>query len=79
MREPADESSMREMAVRALMLERRIMRRRIRMAKWDEEAAAVEAGWIGGPAYRKFCEQLAAAAREKNAELETELKQLQGP
>ena len=48
------------------------------MAKWDKEAADVEPSWIGGPDYIKFCQGMAGAAREKQAELEAELKHLQG-
>jgi len=60
-------------------LERRIARGRARTAKWDGEAAAVELWWLGGPAYKHFCEQLAGSARQKTAELEAELHHVYGP
>jgi hypothetical protein len=62
----------------ALRIEMRIARRRARTAKWDKEADEVEASWIGGLDYRRFCEEMAGAAREKQVELEAELKQLRG-
>jgi hypothetical protein len=52
----------------------RIARRRERIARWDKEADEVESWWTGGPEYRRFCEGMAGAAREKLAELEAELK-----
>jgi hypothetical protein len=62
-----------------LKIESGIARRGERIAKWDTEAGAVEASWTGGVDYRTFCQGMAGAAREKKAELEAKLKQLQGP
>ena len=42
-----------------------------RIARWDLEARGVEAWWAGGPAYKKFCGDLARAARTEKAVLET--------
>jgi hypothetical protein len=58
----------------ALKITNRIARRRERIARWDKEADEVESSWAGGPEYRRFCEAMAGAAREKLAELEAELK-----
>lgn len=56
------------------VLKRRIVRSQARLDKWDQEVAAIEPWWLGGPAYKQFCDQLAGAARQKNAALEAELK-----
>ena len=56
------------------LITNRIARRRERIARWDKEAGEVESSWTGGPEYRRFCEGMAGAAREKLAELEAELK-----
>lgn len=56
---------------------RGIARRTERIARWDKEADQVETLWTGGSEYRKFCEEMARAAREKKAELEAELEQFQ--
>jgi hypothetical protein len=61
-----------------LKIESGIARMRERIAKWDAEADEVEASWTGGPEYRKFCQGMAGAAREKKEDLEAELKQLNG-
>lgn len=53
----------------------RIARRTERIARWDREADQVEISWIGASEYRKFCKEMAKAAREKKADLEAELKQ----
>jgi hypothetical protein len=58
-------------------IESRIARLRERIARWEKEAGEIETLWTGGPAYRKFCEGMAGAAREKQAELEKEGKRLQ--
>jgi hypothetical protein len=60
-----------------LKIETRISRMRVRIARWEKEAAEIETLWTGGPAYREFCEGMARAAREKQAELEAEGKRLQ--
>jgi hypothetical protein len=60
----------------ALMTQRRIARRKERVARWDKEADGIESTWVGGPAYRAFCRDMAGAARETTAELERELQQL---
>jgi hypothetical protein len=49
-----------------------IERVKARIAKWDHEAAKSDPSWIGWLAYRKFCEDMAAAARERRTELENE-------
>jgi hypothetical protein len=77
---PADEASLKEEAMitridTAMTIKSRIARMEVRIAKRDTEADGVETWWIAGPAYRKFCEEMAGAAREKKAELETQLKQ----
>ena len=58
----------------------RIARTNERIAKWDKEAGEVELGgslalatWSGGPDYKRFCQEMAGAARDKKLELETEL------
>lgn len=51
----------------------RIARRSERIVKWDKEAAEVELSWTGGPDYKRFCQEMARAARVKRAELEAEL------
>lgn len=61
-----------------LKIEGSIARTRERIARWDTEADEVEVSWTGGPDYRKFCQAMADAAREKKAALEAELKRLQG-
>ena len=78
----ADRSSSKERAMKlqtdlASIIQSRIARRTKRIARWDKEAEEVETLWTGGPAYRKFCEEMARVAREKKAELEAELEQLQ--
>lgn len=62
----------------ALALERRIERRKCRVARWGREAAAIEPWWLGGPAYRQFCEQLAAAAGQQVVEIGEELNRVRG-
>jgi hypothetical protein len=42
-----------------------------RIARWELEALGIEASWIGGPAYKKYCDDLAGAARQEKAALET--------
>jgi hypothetical protein len=62
------------------IVRRRIARTRDRIARWNGEADAAEVAWVGWPEYTKFCAAMAENAREKSAELEAELKQLQrGP
>jgi hypothetical protein len=57
-----------------LAIERRIERCRARVAKWNQEAAAIEPWWAGGPNYQQFCDQLARTARQNCSELEVALK-----
>jgi hypothetical protein len=54
-------------------LKRSIVRGKARLERWDQELAAIEPWWLGGTTYKLFCEELAAAARQKNADLEAEL------
>jgi len=61
----------------ALRILSRIVCRRKRIAKWAKEADEVEDSWTGGVDYKKFCEDMAGAAREKEADLEAELRRLQ--
>ena len=73
-RDRADKSSLKENAMNSptdpvLKFKSRIARRRERIAKWDQEADEVETWWTGGPEYRKFCEGMAGAAREKKRNL----------
>jgi hypothetical protein len=42
-----------------------------RIARWETEARGIEPSWIGGSAYRQFCDDLAGAARREKAALET--------
>ena len=42
-----------------------------RIARWEREARGVEAWWVGGLAYKKFCGDLARAARDDMAALKT--------
>ena len=62
----------------ALNIESRIARRRDRIARWEKEAEGADLFWSGGDDYRQFCEGMAAAAREKKTELETELEHARG-
>jgi hypothetical protein len=80
-RDPADGPSSKAKALitridTAMTIKSRIARMEVRIAKWDKEAVGVETSWIGGPAYIKFCEEMAGAARAKKAELEKEVKLL---
>jgi len=61
----------------ALKLQSRIARRSERIARWNKESNEVEASWPGGLEYRGFCQRMAESAREKQQELEGELKRLQ--
>jgi hypothetical protein len=63
---------------RAITIKSRIARRSERIAKWEKEALDVETSWTGGADYRRFCEAMAGDARVQKAELEAELKHLQG-
>lgn len=65
---------------RASELRDRIARAGERIARWDREADAVESGgsrdlpfWPGAADYRRFCRDMAEAAREKKRVLEAEL------
>jgi hypothetical protein len=74
----ADEASLKETALitqfdPASAIKSRIARMRARITRWDREAGGVETWWVGGSAYRQFCEGMARAAREKESELETAL------
>jgi len=80
-RDQADEAPLREKAGitqvdPASIIKSRIERMRARIAKWDQEAARSEPLWIGWPAYWKFCDDMAEAAREKKAELVAEVRLL---
>jgi hypothetical protein len=80
---PAHQSMLMEKAMNSdtdpvLEIKGRIRRRMERIARWDKEAEGeVGSSWSGAPAYIEFCQQMAAAARKKIAELETELELLQ--
>jgi hypothetical protein len=58
----------------ALTIENRIARRRERIARWEKEAVGIDPFWSDGDEYRRFCEGMAATAREKKAQLEAELE-----
>jgi hypothetical protein len=57
----------------------RIARMKARIARWETEARGIEPSWIGGPAYRKFCDDLAGAARQEKATLETTRPSIKAP
>jgi hypothetical protein len=57
-----------------LRIKRRILRRMERIARWDKEAdGEVGSLWCGALAYSAFCQEMAAAARVKKAELENRI------
>jgi hypothetical protein len=60
-----------------LTIQNKIARRSERIARWDRDAAETELSWAGGIAYKRFCEDMANAARQERGKLEVEFQQLQ--